>query len=83
MDRIVKMESNGICSTKRSQMVMACCLSNQAIKKFNGMDESIKLNRMDRIRLSVVKWSNGVLELEHSGCKKSDSNGWNRTDGVE
>ena len=38
---------------------------------------------MDSIRLSLVKWSNGVLLLEHSGCKASESNGSNRSNGVE
>ena len=38
---------------------------------------------MDSIRLSLIKWSIGVLLLEHSGCKASESNGSNRPNGVE
>ena len=38
---------------------------------------------MESIRLSLVKLSNSVLLLEHSGCKASESNGSNRSNGVE
>ena len=42
--------------------------------------ESIKWSRMDSIRLALVKWSNGALMLEDSGCKESGSN---QSNGVE
>ena len=38
---------------------------------------------MDSIRLSLVKWSNGVLLLKLRGCKASESNGSNRSNGGE
>ena len=31
----------------------------------------------------MVNWSNGVLLLEHSACKEIESNGSNRSNGVE
>ena len=45
--------------------------------------KSINWSRMDSIRLSLVKWSNGVLLHQHSGFKASESNGSNRSNGVE
>ena len=29
-----------------------------------------RIDQMDSIRLVLVKWSNGVLLLEHSGCEE-------------
>ena len=38
MDQIDQMESNGLDSTKRSQMV-SCCISTQALKQVSRMDQ--------------------------------------------
>ena len=64
-----------------------------ALKEMNRIDDQYRLtlfilkqgekNRMDSIRLSLVKWSNGVLLYQHSGFKASKSNGSNRSNGVE
>ena len=47
------------------------------------VSDTVKWSRMDSIQLSLVKWSNGVLFLQHLGCKASKSNGSNRSNGVE
>ena len=38
------------------------------------VSDTVKWSQMDSILLSLVKWSNCVLLLEHSGCKASESN---------
>ena len=45
--------------------------------------DTVKWSRMDSIRLSLVKWSSGVLLHQHSGFKASESNGSYRSNGVE
>ena len=87
MDQIDQMESNGLHSTKPSngQMVKWCHVA-WALRSYSKWVEwikSIKWSRVDSIRLSLVKWSNGVLLHQHSGFKASESNGSNRSNGVE
>ena len=47
------------------------------------VSDTVKWSRMDSIRLSLVKWSNGVLLPKMRGRKASESNGSNRSNGVE
>ena len=47
------------------------------------VSDTVKWSRMDSIRLSLIRWSNGVLLHQHSGFKASESNGSNRSNGVE
>ena len=85
MDQIDQMESNGLHSTKPCQMV-SCCLSTQVVKQVSRMDQIEQVSRMDQIDQmpsQMVKWSNGVLLHQHSGFKASESNGSNRSNGVE
>ena len=85
MDQIDQMESNGLHSTKPCQMVKWCLVA-WALRSYSKWVEwikSIKWSRVDSIRLSLVKWSNGVLLHQHSGFKASESNGSNRSNGVE
>ena len=62
MDQIDQVESNGLHSTKPSQMVkwcLACCLSTQAVKKVSQMDQidQMELNGLHSIKPSqMVKW---------------------------
>ena len=75
-------ESNG---SNRSNGVKWCLVA-WALRSYSKWVEwikSIKWSRMDSIRLSLVKWSNGVLLHQHSGFKASESNGSNRSNGVE
>ena len=77
-----QMESNGLHSTKASQVV-SCCISTRALKQASRMDQIDQMESNGPIRLSLIKWSNGILLLEHSGRKASESNGSNRSNEVE
>ena len=47
------------------------------------VSDTVKWSRMDPIPVSLVKWSNGVLLPKLRGRKASESNGSNRSNGVE
>ena len=80
------MESNGLNSTKPSQMVKWCLvasISTQAVKQLNRIDqiEQMESNGFHSIKSSqIVKW---CLVASATGFKASESNGSNRSNGVE